>query len=147
MTPVNMPLGETYTALERGVVDGFCFPLIGPREMGLTKLAKFIIPYGFYLPDVMTIMNLETWNKLGKSSQKRVEDLIANEYEPYMMKHFNKLNELEWGLLAKEGVKKITFSDEKAKEFVATAYKVKWEEYEEKLPADVVKMLKRAAGE
>lgn len=146
ITPVNMPLGEVYTALERGVVDGFCMPLIGPREIGLTKLAKFIIPYGFYLPDVMTIMNLDTWNKLGKAGQKKVEEVITNEYEPYMMKYFTKLNELEWDLLAKEGVKKITFTDEQAKKYLATAYQAKWAEYAEKLPADVVKKLKKAAA-
>lgn len=147
ITPVNMPMGETYTALERGVVDGYCFPLIGPREMGLTKISKFIIPYGFYAPDVMTIMNLETWNKLGKSTQKKIEETIANQYEPYMMNHFNKLNKAEWGLLAKEGVKKIAFTDAEAKKYVATAYKAKWDEISEKLPADVVKKLKKAAGE
>ena len=147
ITPVNMPSGEIYTALERGVVDGFCFPLFGPREMSLTKYAKYVIPYGFYIPDTMTIMNLDAWNKLGKSNQKKVEEVLANQYDPYMMNHYKKLVSSEWEALTKAGVKKNTFPDEQAKKFVATAYKAKWDEYAEKLPADVVKKLRKAAGQ
>ena len=147
ITPVNMPTGEIYTALERGVVDGFCFPLFGPREMGLTKHAKYVIPYGFYIPDTMTVMNLDAWNKLGKANQKKVEEVLANQYDPYMMNHYKDLVKKEWEALTKAGVKKNTFSDEQAKKYVATAYKAKWDEYAEKLPADVVKKLRKAAGE
>lgn len=147
ISPVNMPLGEIYTALERGVVDGFCFPLFGPREMGLTKLTRYIIPYGFYLPDLMTIMNLDAWNKLGKAGQKKLEDVMAKEYEPYMMNHYKTLVKTEWEKFNESGVTKNIFSDAEAKKYVATAYKAKWDEYAEKLPADVVKRLKKAAAE
>lgn len=146
-TPVNMPAGDLYTALERGVVDGACYTLLGPRQDGLTKFLKYIIPYPFYCIDIMTIMNLDTWKKLGPEGQKIVEETIAQKYEPYMTEASSKNLKNEWDELAKAGVSKISFSDTEAKKYVDMAYRVKWEEYSEKLPADVVKNLQKAAGE
>ena len=146
IAPVTMPTGEIFTALERGVIDGFCFPLLGPRVMGLTKSAKYIIPYPFYANDVMFLMNLKTWNKLPKSAQDKINEVTANKYDPYMMDLVNGNAAKEWVELAKVGVKKVNFSSEEARKYVDTAYDVKWKEFGEKMPADLIQKLKKLTG-
>ena len=143
--PVNVPPAETFTALERGVVDGFCFPLLGPRVKGYTKSTKYIIGTPFYSMDAVIIMNLEAWNKLPKSVQEKFEEITAN-YEPDMVAMCEESAKKEWEELNKAGVKKIIFSPEDAKKFENMAYRAKWNELAEKLPADTIKKLKKLTG-
>lgn len=146
IAPVTIAIPELYTALERGVVDGFCFPQVGPRESGWTKKVQYIIAHPFYANDVFLLMNLATWNKLPKSAQDKIDEITANKYEPYMTAYAEDLAKKEWGLLAKAGVKKVTFPPEVAKKFVDTAYRVRWEELGEELSADVIQKLKKLTG-
>jgi len=145
ITPVTIPPAEVFTALERGVVDGFCFPLLGPRDEGWTRSAKYLIDHPFYTMDTVVLMNLATWNKLPKATQDKIVE-ITEKFEPDMVTHFNKMFEKEWGLLEKEGVKKVIFSPEEAKKYIDIAYKVKWEEIGEKVPADLLSRLKQLSG-
>ena len=143
--PVNVPPAETFTALERGVVDGFCFPLQGPRDKGFTKSTRYIIAQPFYSMDTAIIMNLDAWNKLPKSVQDKIEEISAK-YEPDMVAMCEESEKKEWEELNKAGVKKIIFSPEDAKKFENLAYEVKWEELSEKVPADTIKELKKLTG-
>ena len=143
ITPVTIPMSELYTALERGVVEGFCFPQAGPREMGLTKSAKYVIAHPFYTNDVVLLLNLATWKKLSKDVQDKFNEITAKQYEPYMMKYANDLEKNEWAALKKAGVTKVVFSPAEAKKFVDTAYRVKWEEIGEKISPDLLAKLKK----
>ena len=143
--PVNVPPAETFTALERGVVDGFCFPLLGPRVKGFTKSTKYIIGQSFYAMDAVMIMNLDAWNKLPKSVQDKILEITAD-YEPDMVAMCEESEKKEWEELNKAGIKKIVFSPEDAKKFEETAYKAKWNELAEKLPPETIKELKKLTG-
>lgn len=143
ITPVNIPMGELYTALERGVVDGFCFPFVGPRDMGLTKSAKYVIAQHFYTNDVVLIMNLDVWQKLPKDVQAKFDEITAKQYEPYMTQYARGLEMNEWYMLGKTGVERVDLEPVEAKQFVDTAYRVKWEEIGEKIPPDLLAKLKR----
>jgi len=146
ITPVTIPMSELYTALERGVVDGFCFPQAGPREMGLTKSARYVIAHPFYTNDIVLIMNLGTWKKLSPDVQKKFDEITAKQYEPYMMKYAKDLEDSEWVALEKAGVTKVVFSPAEAKQFVETAYRVKWEEIGEKMSPELLAKLKKITG-
>lgn len=143
ITPVTIPTPELYTALERGVVDGFCFPFVGPRDMGLTKSAKYVISHHFYTNDVVLLMNLQVWNKLPRDVQVKFDEITAKVYEPYMTQYAKRLETNEWYMLGKTGVEKVVLEPGEAKKFVDTAYRVKWEEIGEKVPADLLSKLKK----
>jgi len=146
ITPVTIPMPEVYTALERGVVDGVCFPLNGPRETGWTKSLKYVIAHPFYTGDICFHMNLDTWNKLPKDVQDKIEEVTAKKYEPFMTGFAADVEKKEWEMLKKAGVHKVTFSPEEAKRFVDTAYRVKWKEFEKNIPADLLQKLKKLTG-
>ena len=64
--PVVIPPTEVYVALERNVVDGFCWPAVGIRDWGWQKQVKYIVDPGFYQVPNPLVMNLNTWKKLPK---------------------------------------------------------------------------------
>jgi TRAP-type C4-dicarboxylate transport system substrate-binding protein len=63
-TPVNMPPGEVQTALERGVVDGYAWPMLGIFDMGWAQHTKYRIDPGFYNVVIYVLANLNKWNSL-----------------------------------------------------------------------------------
>lgn len=56
--------GEVYTALERGVVDGYGWPLIGIFDLGWQDKTKYRVEPGFYALEQGVVFNLASWNKL-----------------------------------------------------------------------------------
>jgi TRAP-type transport system periplasmic protein len=145
VAPVTIQPSEVYTALERGVVDGFGFPLVGARDFGWTQVVKYIIEHPFYLVDNSILMNLNAWNNLPKPVQDRIEEITVK-YEPEMVATCERLRQEEWIALAKVGVKKIAFSPEEAEKYVSMAYKARWEQVAEKVPKDLLPKLKQMTG-
>jgi len=71
MVPVTISSRETYTALERGVVDGFGWPTIGPRQRGWLKKVKYRVDLPFFHPsNMISLMNLDRLKKLTPAVQK-----------------------------------------------------------------------------
>lgn len=104
--PVVIPPTEVYAALERNVVDGFCWPAVGIRDWGWDKQVKYIVEPGFYQVPNPLVMNLNTWNKL----PKKFKDLLteaAMEAEKRTIVHFNELAKQERPILLKEGLQVI----------------------------------------
>ncbi len=63
-SPVNMPPGEVQTALERGVVDGYGWPIAGIFDLGWAQHTKYRIDPGFYNVIVYVLANYTKWNAL-----------------------------------------------------------------------------------
>lgn len=62
--PVEMPITETYTALERGVVDGTVIDWGGFRIFKLDDLTKYSTVTDFYVVTMAVLMNKRKWDKL-----------------------------------------------------------------------------------
>lgn len=139
--PVTISMPETYTALERGTVEGSGWPLVGPRQYGWTEVCKYVIDHPFYNQNTTILMNLDTWNSLPQFLQEKIKNLTAW-FEPYMVGYFDKEIEMEWKELEKAGVKSIRFSPSDAKSYLDTAYEVEWKALEEKVP-DLVPLLRK----
>ena len=145
IVPVTIPAGDTFTALERGTVEGFGWPNIGPRQRGWLDVVKNIIDLPFYgSNNVVIVMNLDKWNKLPKAVQDKINAVTAK-YEPMMYAHFQAGVDKEWIELDKMGIKRIKFSAAENKKYVDLAHQVKWDELAEKVP-DLISDLKRVSG-
>ena len=145
MVPVTVQFGETYTALQRGVVDGFGWPTIGPREWGWLEYSKFVIDIPFYVrQNTFILVNLDVWNKFPKAVQDKLMD-ITIKYEPEMKVYFEQEIDKEKKEMEKIGVKRITFSPPDTKKYIDAANDSFWEDLEKKVP-DAVKVLKKLMG-
>jgi TRAP-type C4-dicarboxylate transport system substrate-binding protein len=63
-TPVTIPITETYTALERGVVDGTVVPWEGLGIFKLDDLTKYATSADFYTMTMAVLMNKRKWDSL-----------------------------------------------------------------------------------
>ncbi len=71
---VQTPPGEVYTALERGVVDGYGWPIQGIFDLGWHERTKYRVDPGFYQVDVNILVNLDRWKKLTDAQRKVLSD-------------------------------------------------------------------------
>ncbi len=145
IVPVTIEFGETYTGLQRGVVEGFGWPTIGPREWGWFENIKFVVDIPFYTrQNTFFLMNLDSWNKLPQEAQQKIQDITIR-FEPEMKAFFEKAIDTEKKEMEKLGVKRIKLSDEDTKKYLEAADNSLWEDYEKKIP-DQVQTLKRLTG-
>jgi len=72
--PVNMPITETYTALERGVVDGTVVPYEGVVIFKLDELLKYTSPADFYTVTMAFLMNKKKWDSLPDDIKKIIDE-------------------------------------------------------------------------
>lgn len=72
--PVEMPITETYTALERGVVDGTVIDWGGLEVFKLNDLVKYSTVTDFYVVTMAVLMNKHKWNSLPPEIQKVIND-------------------------------------------------------------------------
>ncbi len=73
-TPISMPITETYTALERGVVDGTVAPWEGLGVFKLDDLVRYSLEIDFYTMTMMVVMNKRKWDSLPEDVKKIIDD-------------------------------------------------------------------------
>jgi TRAP-type transport system periplasmic protein len=127
-TAVPMAPGDVYTALERGVVDGFGWTYTGIDVWGWQEVSKYAINHPFYSLDGAILINQDVWNKLPGDVKSALEE-IGVQVEIKVQEFIQDRMAKEDGRLAKLGVKFITFSAEDAKHYVDTAYKAGWSDF------------------
>lgn len=130
ITPVDIDTPEVYTALERGMVDGFGFPLLGPRESGWTEVTKYIINAPFLEQNCTILMNSNKFQSLGPELQQKLMDITV-EFEKEMVEYFIDAHEKEFAALKEAGVQEIVLNEEDSKKFYDLIKEVKWKELKE----------------
>jgi TRAP-type C4-dicarboxylate transport system substrate-binding protein len=126
-SPVTIPPPDIYTAMERGVVDGFMWPRVGMISWGLQEVTKFMILPGVFQMEPATMINMDRWKKIPKDLQDLLLDVIQ-EYEYIGTARNYMILEKEEGVRAKAKMKIIELPPEEAEKFVKTAYDYTWEE-------------------
>jgi len=123
-TVVTTAPGEVYTALERGVVDGYGWPIQGIFDMNWQEKTKFRVDPGFYSAEVSLIMNLDKWKAI-TPAQKDVlmKNVIALENANDSWKV---ANDVDTKRQAQVGIQVISFDAATSKQFVDKAYDVAW---------------------
>src|SRR4051812_45985872 len=73
----NIAAPEVYTALERGTVQGYGWPLWGINDFGWEKLTKIRIDPGFYNVIVNILMNKAKYDSLAPAQRKILDDAVV----------------------------------------------------------------------
>jgi TRAP-type C4-dicarboxylate transport system substrate-binding protein len=124
--------GEVYTALERGVVDGYGWPIGGIFDLNWQEKTKYRIDPGFYDAEVSLVMNLPAYRKLTPAQRDFLQKhLLALEAENTF---WAKYAADEAARQAKAGIQTIRFDAASSKAFVDKAYQVAWTSAEKQSP-------------
>ncbi len=123
-----VPFGETYTAMENGVIDVYMNALDTQAGVGLTKLKGYtVVNHPVYVDNCLAIVNLAKWRSLPAHLQKLMLD-VQQEMESVAGRQMTEFNTREAKNLMSAGVKFTQFSPADAKRFVDTAYSAQWEQ-------------------
>ena len=144
--PVSIPGPEIYSAMQRGVVDGFVYPNLGVTDLALQEVTKYRVIPGFYQIEFVTLVNLDTWNKLPQDLQEIMET-IAVEQEKSTAQSFGKLIADEDSLRKSQGMEDITLPDAEAKKLLDAAEETGWAEIEGIVSGDVVEKFQSLYGD
>ena len=129
--PVTMPVGETYDALSRGIVDGTLFPVEALQGFKIGEVVKTVLEdYGMsYMTSMYVVMNKAKWDSISPADQKAIEQ-INEEYNEKIAKRWVELDNAAKEYAKGKGVTFVTVSE---KEQAVTAEKMKpiWDAYVE----------------
>ena len=131
-TAITTAPGEVYTALERGVVDGYGWPITGIFDLGWEKVTKFRMEPPFYSVEVNVLVNLETWKSLNDAQRKLLNDAalwledLDSEKEAVI--------KAERARQAAAGIQALDFGPAASQAFLKRAYDVAWQSVIKRAP-------------
>src|SRR5215467_2450484 len=125
-TVVQTAPGEVYTALERGVVDGYGWPITGIFDLGWHEKTKYRVDPGFYTAEVSVLVNKASWEKL-TDAQRDVLRKAAEAGETEAAAEFAAENAKETKRQADAGIQTIALDPAAAKTYLAKAYQAGWD--------------------
>ena len=125
-TPVTMAPSEVYTALERGVVDGFVWPEGSVTKYGWHKYVKVRVSPGFFRLGVLTMMNADKFNSLSAEAQNQL-----SEAGRYMEKEssvvLRKKIDADTRRLMDAGVKELELKGAQRTAYLKSVYESTWD--------------------
>src|SRR5712671_4630315 len=142
-TTITTAPGEVYTALERGVVDGYGWPVSGIFDLGWDKATKYRLEPGFYGADVNVLVNLDSWKALNDAQRKVLNDAAL--WLEGLDAENVAINKAEVERQTKAGIQPIDFGPQESKKFIEQANEVAWQSVIKRAPESGAK-LRQLAG-
>jgi TRAP-type C4-dicarboxylate transport system substrate-binding protein len=130
---VLMPYPEMYSAMERGVVDGYWMAMVGPASSGWMEVTKYFIDHSFYNNTSVFLVNLNVWNTIPQNLRDLLTQTVL-EIGREAPKRYTELAEKERDIMRKAKVQFITFSPADAKWYVDLASRSEWRKLLDKYP-------------
>ena len=132
---VNIAPPEVFTALERGVVQGYGYPLWGIDDFGWGKLTKTRIDPGFYNVVVNILMNKTSYDKLSPAQRKVLDDAVAW-FEKDTLVYTEETTKASLDAMKKQGMKIIDFGPD----FKKIALDLYWDDLKKLSPDTIGKL-------
>jgi TRAP-type C4-dicarboxylate transport system substrate-binding protein len=137
-TLVQTPPGEVYTALERGVVQGYGWPVQGIFDLGWQERTKYRVDPGFYSVDVGVLVNLDKWKALSQPQRDLLNKTII--WMEGLSAKNAALNAAEVKRQAEAGIQPITFTGPAADKWLKTAADAGWAYVKQVAPENADKL-------
>ena len=125
MIPVNIEGPEIYTAMERGVIDGYVWSDFG-KYPGWEKVTKYVVDAPFLSMDMVILINQDKYNKLSKDL-KDVLSKFTMQFERDAAAWYVDGIAKERKKYEEAGCTYVKLSPEEAKQLADTAEKAAWE--------------------
>lgn len=122
---VETSRGELYTAMERGVVDGYANVMSEVAPAGWDEVSKYRVDPGFYHATVTITMNLDRWNALTEEQQAILEQ-AALEAETMLARDMSAQDRAAGQRMVDAGMEVITLPADEGRKLVETALDAYW---------------------
>lgn len=129
---VQTPPGEVYTALQRGVVDGYGWPIQGILDLGWHEVTKTRVDPGFYQVEVNVLVNLDKWKSLS-NEQRAFLTRMAEWLESTNARNVE-LNAAEAKRQTDSGIQVFELTGAEREKWVRTAREAGWAQVQKVAP-------------
>jgi TRAP-type C4-dicarboxylate transport system substrate-binding protein len=140
-TTVSIPSGDVPTGLQRGIIDGFGWPTVGLKSIGLAKLVKHRIEPSFYNLANVVLISDKKWASLSDNARKLITK-VAHEYEIASVQEMIIQNKADIAAGDAAGVKKLEMTGDAGKKYLKIADDAMWSVVGKKVGADDLKNLR-----
>ena len=97
--PVNLPPGDIYTSLQKGVIDGFTLVAVGLKDYKIHEVANYLVRPKFAFISASIFMNLNNYNGLTDQERQWIDAAaVKSEIDAlvyFRTKHTEEVNELK----------------------------------------------------
>jgi TRAP-type C4-dicarboxylate transport system substrate-binding protein len=141
--PINLPMGDIYTAMERGAVDGFVMTHFGfVTDFSWHEVTKYVVDYDLYRGTAVVLANPKKWNKIPADVRKQIIEFKKTAANAAASEYFGKLSKERWQLMLDKGVKPLRFPKADGDAFLKLAYDSAWDYVIKKSPETAPKLKK-----
>lgn len=138
---IQTPPHDVYTALERGTIDGYGWPIWDIKSLGWDKVTKYRVDPGFYTTNAALIVNLDRWKSLS-ASQRAYLQKKAWELADYISATAEERNAHYRKEQAEAGIQVIELKGKDAERYLRAADDSAWEEAMKLDPENAPKLKK-----
>jgi len=123
---IDLPTGEVYAALQRGVVDATGWTQIGLIDLKWNEFLNYRIEPCFFSTDLGVAVNLDRWNELSPEAQKIVQD-VAIQHEIVSVNALRAKRDEDFAALEEQGMQVVSLEGEAKANYLAAAREKTWE--------------------
>ena len=122
---IDLPTGEVYSALERGVVNATGWTQIGLIDLRWNEFVNYRVEPCFFSTDLGVIINLDSWNALSPEAQAILQE-VAIEHEISSTEAHRAQRDEEFARLAEGGMQAVTLEGDAAANYLRGAREETW---------------------
>jgi len=123
---IDLPTGEVYSALQRGVVDATGWTQIGLIDLKWNEFLSYRIEPCFFSTDLGVIINQEKWESLSEESRTILQD-VAIQHEADSVAALRLKRDEDFAALEAAGMKVVTLEGEAKARYLAASVETTWE--------------------
>ena len=123
---IDLPTGEVYAALQRGVVDATGWTQIGLIDLKWNEFLNYRIEPSFFSTDLGVIVNLEKWNSLSEEARTILQE-VAIEHEKASVEALRAKRDEDFAALDAAGMKVVSLEGEARANYLAAARQTTWD--------------------
>ncbi|WP_299632235.1 TRAP transporter substrate-binding protein DctP [uncultured Roseobacter sp.] len=123
---IDLPTGEVYSALQRGVVDATGWTQIGLIDLKWNEFLNYRIEPCFFSTDLGVIVNLEKWNSLSDEAKKILQD-VATQHEKDSVAALRIKRDEDFAALEAAGMQVVSLEGDAKANYLAAAREKTWE--------------------
>ncbi|BCL73301.1 C4-dicarboxylate ABC transporter substrate-binding protein [Vibrio nigripulchritudo] len=140
-SPLVLPIGEIYTSMERGTVDGFIRGKNGWASQ-FEGVVKYAVSPGVYRVGFNVLVNQRAWNRLPDDLRQRAKDYLNNTISPEIDASWDDYLKQGDQELKDAGIQVVEFSQSEQEKYKLLAMDAAWKKMAQDAP-DVAEELKR----